>query len=192
MQTQTLCMNGRWTGLRLHIYHPDNSATWLSYIQKLPCSVPKMKTFTITRLHSSRMRTTRLLTISRSIQWREVCLSPPTYLDADPPDADYLEADTSFEADTPPRCRHPWSFMWPVMHAGKLTPPRWTEWHTGVKTLPCPKLRLRAVKNADCTFGVIGGNYCRKRVNCGNKDVLHCTSTQGLKRIVFYSTHTCM
>ena len=24
-------------------------------------------------------------------------------------------------------------------------PPLWTEWHTGVKTLPCPKLRLRAV-----------------------------------------------
>ena len=23
----------------------------------------------------------------------------------------------------------------------------WTEWHTGVKTLPCPKLRLRAVVN---------------------------------------------
>ena len=24
--------------------------------------------------------------------------------------------------------------------------PLWTEWQTGVKTLPCPKLRLRAVK----------------------------------------------
>ena len=39
------------------------------------------------------------------------------------------------------------------MHAGKppfpvhtvKPPPLWTEWHTGVKTLPCPKLLLRAV-----------------------------------------------
>ena len=28
-------------------------------------------------------------------------------------------------------------------------PPPWTEWHTAVKTLPCPKLRLRAVKNCN-------------------------------------------
>ena len=27
------------------------------------------------------------------------------------------------------------------------TPPLWTEWQTGVKILPCPKLRLRAVIN---------------------------------------------
>ena len=26
-------------------------------------------------------------------------------------------------------------------------PPRWTEWHTLMKILPCPKLRLRAVMN---------------------------------------------
>ena len=29
----------------------------------------------------------------------------------------------------------------------EATPPLWTEWHTGVKTLSCPKLRLRAVTN---------------------------------------------
>ena len=28
--------------------------------------------------------------------------------------------------------------------------PLWTEWHTGIKTLPCPKLRLRAVKLCRC------------------------------------------
>ena len=30
-------------------------------------------------------------------------------------------------------------------HALRQTPPLWTEWQTGVKILPCPKLRLRAV-----------------------------------------------
>ena len=28
----------------------------------------------------------------------------------------------------------------------EATTPLWTEWHTGVKTLPCPKLHLHAVK----------------------------------------------
>ena len=32
---------------------------------------------------------------------------------------------------------------YPIMHWGR--PPLWTEWHTSVKILPCPKLRLRAV-----------------------------------------------
>ena len=74
-----------------------------------------------TRMHSSRMHTTRLLTISRSIRWGwgVVC---PTPLDADHPSP----------MQTPsPRCRPP------------RTP--WTEWHTHVKILPCPKLRLRTV-----------------------------------------------
>ena len=29
-----------------------------------------------------------------------------------------------------------------------LPPPLWTEWQTGAKILPCPKLRLRAVKTS--------------------------------------------
>ena len=33
---------------------------------------------------------------------------------------------------------------WVSQHAMGQTPP-WTEWQTSVKTLPCPKLRLRAV-----------------------------------------------
>ena len=41
--------------------------------------------------------------------------------------------------------------MWPVMHAGTETPPPpWTESQTGVKTLPCPKLCLRAVNICVC------------------------------------------
>ena len=35
-------------------------------------------------------------------------------------------------------CMHPWQPC-------TLPPPLWTEWQTGVKILPCPKLRLREV-----------------------------------------------
>ena len=35
--------------------------------------------------------------------------------------------------------------MWPVMHAGKPTPSLLVDRQTPVKTLPCPKLRFRAV-----------------------------------------------
>ena len=35
--------------------------------------------------------------------------------------------------------------MWPVTHSGTETP-LWTESQTGVKTLPCPKLRLQAIE----------------------------------------------
>ena len=39
---------------------------------------------------------------------------------------------------------------YPIMHWGR--PPLWTEWQTGVKILPCPKLRLRAVKTTWCCW----------------------------------------
>ena len=40
------------------------------------------------------------------------------------------------------------SRRWVVsQHALKQTPPLWTEWQTGVKILPCPRLRLRAIMN---------------------------------------------
>ena len=47
-----------------------------------------------------------------------------------------------------PECRLPrrhTPVMWPVMHAGKPTPPGQKEWQTPVKALPCPKLDLQAV-----------------------------------------------
>ena len=45
----------------------------------------------------------------------------------------------------PPVDRDPLSCgLWCML--GQRPPTLWTEWHTGVKTLPCPKLRLRAVK----------------------------------------------
>ena len=72
-----------------------------------------------TRKHYSRVRTTRLLTLSRSIPYISRMQNHP---DADP------------------------RVMGTVMHARKptSTPNRI---HTHVKTLPCPKPRLRAVKN---------------------------------------------
>ena len=54
----------------------------------------------------------------------------------------------------PIRHTHPLGMHPPDMHApspgthtpyGAHMPPLWTEWQTGVKKLPCPKLRLRAV-----------------------------------------------
>ena len=58
--------------------------------------------------------------------WREGALPNP--LDAHPLEADshsQVTSDAWWEANPPPS---------------------WTEWNTGVKTLPCPKLRLQAVK----------------------------------------------
>ena len=48
-------------------------------------------------------------------------------------------------------CACPWGCTPPVPR-GRHPPdpeadaPLWTKWHTGVKTLPCPELRLRVVK----------------------------------------------
>ena len=67
-------------------------------------------------MHSSRMRTARSFTVSNRIRWRGALP-----LDADP----LLDADPS-PPDADPRGQK--------------------EWHALVKILPCPKLRLRAVK----------------------------------------------
>ena len=47
-------------------------------------------------------------------------------------------------AHTPP-CTPSRPHMWTSITPRPCTPP-WTEWQTGVKILPCPKLRLWAVK----------------------------------------------
>ena len=90
-----------------------------------------------TRMHSSRMRTARSLTVSRRIP------RTPPY----PP----------WEACTPPRSMHAPRKHTPPGEActppqrhthtppGNTHAPPWTEWQTGAKILPCPKLRLRAV-----------------------------------------------
>ena len=102
------------------------------------------------RIHSSRMRTAGLMTVSRNIPCvSEETLPTPPPPDGDHPDADHLEADIPPDADPPgdrpPGCRSPLDadpHAW--WEANPL--PLCTEWHTGVKTLSCPKIRLRAVK----------------------------------------------
>ena len=53
-------------------------------------------------------------------------------------------------------------------------PPLWTEWHTGVKTLPCPQLRLRAIKialhrnNVDKLISVWTSGYQKSLVHLTN------------------------
>ena len=101
-----------------------------------PPSCHKTETTFPTRMHSRRMYTARLLTVSCSA-WG-VCPSPSWW-------------------ETSPGSRHiPLWRQTPVRRQthhrpwGRIPPPEadthpWTEWHTGVKTLPCPKLRLRAV-----------------------------------------------
>ena len=50
----------------------------------------------------------------------------------------------------PPGCRPAWRQTClpreADTHPRRQNSPLWTEWHTGVKTLPCPRLRLRVVK----------------------------------------------
>ena len=49
-------------------------------------------------------------------------------------------------------------------------PPLWTEWQTGVKILPCPKLRLRAVNiniRKDYDFFQTGAQHMK---DCGDQE----------------------
>ena len=47
------------------------------------------------------------------------------------------------DADPPSGCRSPWSCdLWCMLGS---QPSLWTEWQSGVKTLPCPKLCLRVI-----------------------------------------------
>ena len=91
------------------------------------------------------MRTARLLTVSHSIP----CISGG-----------------SAPRQIPP-CRPPPLVMWPVMHAGKPSPPPpWTEWQMLVIILPCPKLCLWAVKNQSDIFNTMENNNGLNIVTC--------------------------
>ena len=86
-------------------------------------------TYFITRMHSSRMCTTRSSSRPQGFSTRH---SPQS---------------------RPPGSRHPPQEQAAPhpLGAGTFseqahTPPLWTEWQTGAKILPCPKLRLRVVK----------------------------------------------
>ena len=70
------------------------------------------KPFVNTRMHSSRMRTTHLLTVSHSIRWGEMLAQHPH-----PP-----------PMQTPPGCRPPWSCaLWCML--GSQPSPLWTDKH---------------------------------------------------------------
>ena len=62
----------------------------------------------------------------------------------------------SLGTHAPPAMRAPRPHMPQAMHVPippSHIPPPWTEWQTGIKILPCPKLRLQAVKiSYDCMF----------------------------------------
>ena len=82
---------------------------------------------TETSMHSRRMRTVRRLTVSHSIRRGGVALGA------------CLPRGVSDWGVCPVGCIPAYN--------GADTP--WTEWQTGVKTLPCPKHRLQAVKRCD-------------------------------------------
>ena len=130
-------------------------------------------------MHSSRMRTARLLTVSCSAR-RRVCptpgCSPPSGCRASP------------DADSP-------GCIWPVMHAGKPTsppPPRPVDRRNEslAKISSCPKLRLPAVINQLYVCSVVPpmvgspetGSSNRKRLTVR---VIHCRQT--LCRYIFTS-----
>ena len=84
-----------------------------------------------TRMHSSRMCTARLLTISHSIP----CISGGVYPPPPPVGWPWVGVGQTPNLDADP------PFMWPVMRAGKPTP-LWTEWHTHVKNITLPETSL--------------------------------------------------
>ena len=77
-------------------------------------------------MHSSRMRTTRF---SGHLYWGVSALDPSGH-------THHLDTQTS-----------PFHLTHPPFTSPPPTPCEQNDWQTGVKTLPCPKLRLGAVKN---------------------------------------------
>ena len=62
----------------------------------------------------------------------------------------------TMHAPPPHNHAHPLQPHMPPSPSQPCMPPLWTEWQTGVKILPCPKLRLRAVKMTQIWFGTRG------------------------------------
>ena len=93
-------------------------------------------------MHSSRLRTARSLTVSRSIGGGGgLGVFCPTHPDADPPGCRPPSG-----CRPPPRCRPPSWMQSHLPDADPLDADPPVDRQTPVKTLPCPKLRFRAVK----------------------------------------------
>ena len=129
----------------------------------------------ITRMHSSRMRTARSLIVSLYLVVsharppgatmhtpQEQPHTPPRATMHAPlgatmhaPGSNHTCPPRSNHACPPGVTTHAPQEQWPTPPREQpcmppqeqpCMPPLWTEWQTGVKILPCPKLRLRAVK----------------------------------------------
>ena len=127
-------------------------------------------------MHSSRMCTARSLIISLYLIISHACppgsnhVCPPGATMHIPPTGTTMHTPSGATMHAPPEqpCMPPWEqscmppratahapWEQPRMPPRATThtpreqprmPPLWTEWQTGVKILPCPKFRLRAVK----------------------------------------------
>ena len=120
-----------------------------------------------TRMHSSRMRTARSLTMmcvflvgGRCLTWGGLtwggsalwggCLTWGVYHVTYPIMHLMLPVcclHTNWDPRAVQLLIYCWLVMWPARHAGiPPPPPEQNSWHTPLKILPCPKLRLRAAK----------------------------------------------
>ena len=106
-----------------------------------------------TRMHSSRMRTACLLTVSHSIRWGGLP-NPPWMQTPLPP--------RCRPSTLPTGCRPPQSPRMDAHH------PLDTDRQMLVKILPCPKLRLRAVMNRNSPLCILNGSV-RGRVSSSRK-----------------------
>ena len=137
-----------------------------AYCYSINIPPPLQSKRTTTRMHSSRMRTARSLTVSHCIRKNHARPPPdktmhtPQIKPGMPPQIKLcmLPPNKTMHAPRIKPRMPPWikPCMPPLAttHAppqpctprNHARPPLWTEWQTGVKILPCPKLRLRAVK----------------------------------------------
>ena len=125
------------------------------------------------------MRTARLLTVSHCIlctsppkktthaPWKKPCMPPkkpcmspqknhtPVRKNhAYPPKKPCMPPQKTMHAPWKKPCMPPKKTMYAPRKKPCMPPPLWTEWHTRVKILPCPKLRLRAVKRDEISLVV--------------------------------------
>ena len=115
------------------------------------------------------MRTVRSLTVSRRIPRTpprhhappttthgppQPCMPPSPLQPCMPPTTTYAPLQPRTPHHPPPTTHAPQEAHThtPGKHAPPHAPSPWTEWQTGEKILPCPKLRLRAVIKKNLAF----------------------------------------
>ena len=68
-------------------------------------------------------------------------------------------------------------------------PPLWTEWQTGVKILPCPKLRLRAVKTTQPCWPLQREQLFRTTQITGQWSLLFLTTCSGKPHLLLLENY---